>query len=314
MTTNSFGARSTLTVDGKSYTIYKLDALEKHGFSLARMPYSIKVMIENVLRREDGVIVTTGQIEALARWNGKGGEREVSFMPARVLLQDFTGVPVVADLAVMRDAIKKLGGDPDKVRPLQPVDLVIDHSVQVDSYGTANAFAANAQTGIRSQPGALSFPAMGAGRLRQLPRRAARHWNRSPGESRISRAGGVRVGERRGVSRHRDRHRLAYDDDQWTRRRRMGCRRNRGRSRDAWPLDADADSRGDRLSPRRQPASRRDCDRSGADGHADAAQERRGRQVCRIFRAGAGVAAGCRSRDARKYVARVWRDDGIFSG
>ena len=145
MTTNSFGARSTLTVDGKSYTIYKLDALEKHGFSLARMPYSIKVMIENVLRREDGVIVTKGQIEALARWNGKGGEREVSFMPARVLLQDFTGVPVVADLAVMRDAIKKLGGNPDKVSPLQPVDLVIDHSVQVDSFGNANAFATNAQ-------------------------------------------------------------------------------------------------------------------------------------------------------------------------
>src|SRR5258708_23188365 len=145
MTTNSFGARSTLTVDGKSYTIYKLDALEKHGFSLARMPYSIKVMIENVLRREDGVIVTKGQIEALARWNGKGGEREVSFMPARVLLQDFTGVPVVADLAVMRDAIKKLGGNPDKISPLQPVDLVIDHSVQVDSFGTANAFATNAQ-------------------------------------------------------------------------------------------------------------------------------------------------------------------------
>ena len=79
------------------------------------MPYSIKVMIENVLRREDGVIVTTGQIEALARWSGKGGEREVSFMPARVLLQDFTGVPVVADLAAMRDAIKKLGGNPDKI-------------------------------------------------------------------------------------------------------------------------------------------------------------------------------------------------------
>ena len=145
MATNSFGARSTLSVEGNSYTIYKLEALEKRGFSLARMPYSIKVMLENVIRREDGVIVTTGQIEALARWNGKGGEREVSFMPARVLLQDFTGVPVVADLAVMRDAVKRLGGDPAKVNPLQPVDLVIDHSVQVDSYGTADAFAANAR-------------------------------------------------------------------------------------------------------------------------------------------------------------------------
>src|SRR5882762_393415 len=144
-TTNSFGARSTLSVDGKNYTIFKLEALEKRGFSLTRMPYSIKVMIENLLRREDGLVVTTGQVEALAKWNGKGGEREVSFMPARVLLQDFTGVPVVADLAVMRDAIKRLGGDPGKVSPLQPVDLVIDHSVQVDSFGTADAFAVNAR-------------------------------------------------------------------------------------------------------------------------------------------------------------------------
>jgi aconitate hydratase A / 2-methylisocitrate dehydratase len=145
MATNSFGARSTLSVDGNSYTIFKLEALEKRGFSLARMPYSIKVMLENVIRREDGVIVTTGQIEALAKWHGKGGEREVSFMPARVLLQDFTGVPVVADLAVMRDAIKRLGGDPARISPLQPVDLVIDHSVQVDSFGNAGAFAVNAR-------------------------------------------------------------------------------------------------------------------------------------------------------------------------
>ncbi|MGA7873590.1 MAG: aconitate hydratase AcnA [Candidatus Binatus sp.] len=145
MATNSFGARATLSVEGNNYTIFKLEALEKRGFSLARMPYSIKVMIENVLRREDGAIVTAAQIEALARWNGKGGEREVSFMPARVLLQDFTGVPVVADLAVMRDAIKKLGGNPGKISPLQPVDLVIDHSVQVDSFGNADAFAANAR-------------------------------------------------------------------------------------------------------------------------------------------------------------------------
>ncbi len=145
MATNSFGARSTLSVEGKSYTIFKLEALEKRGFSLARMPYSIKVMLENVLRREDGAVVTTGQIEALAKWNGKGGEREISFMPARVLLQDFTGVPVVADLAAMREAIKKLGGDPGKISPLQPVDLVIDHSVQVDAYGSADSFAANAR-------------------------------------------------------------------------------------------------------------------------------------------------------------------------
>src|SRR5258708_35790331 len=107
-TTNGFGARSTLSVDGKSYTIFKLEALEKRGFSLARMPYSIKVMIENLLRREDGLVVTTGQIEALAKWNGKGGEREVSFMPARVLLPDFTGRPVVADPPAVREPIRRL--------------------------------------------------------------------------------------------------------------------------------------------------------------------------------------------------------------
>ena len=310
MATNSFGARSTLTVDGKSYTIYKLDALEKHGFSLARMPYSIKVMIENVLRREDGVIVTTGQIEALARWNGKGGEREVSFMPARVLLQDFTGVPVVADLAVMRDAIKKLGGNPDKVRPLQPVDLVIDHSVQVDSFGTRQRIRDQRAAGIRAQPGALPFPAMGPGRVRQLPRRTARHWNRSPGESRISRAGGLLVesGE-------------AYPDTV------IGTDSHttmiNGLGVVGWGvggIEAEAAMLG-RSMPmlipevigfrlRGQPASRRDRDRPGADCHADAAQEGRGRQVRRVLRC--RDSRRCRWRIARRSatcrpsMARRW--------
>jgi len=145
MASNSFGARTTLTVGSTSYTIFKLDTLEKRGFAISRLPFSIRVMLENVLRREDGGVVTADQIEAVAKWNGKGGESEMSFMPARVLLQDFTGVPVVADLAVMRDAIKRLGGNPATINPLQPVDLVIDHSVQVDAYGTRAAFATNAE-------------------------------------------------------------------------------------------------------------------------------------------------------------------------
>ena len=147
MSKNSFGARTTLSAGGGSYTIHSLEALARRGFDLARLPYSIKVLIENVLRREDGEIVTATQVEALARWStdcGRG-EREFSFMPARVLLQDFTGVPVVADLAVMRDAIRRLGGDPAKINPLQPADLVIDHSVQVDSFGAASSFATNAE-------------------------------------------------------------------------------------------------------------------------------------------------------------------------
>jgi len=147
MSNNSFGARTTLLVEGNNYTTYSLEAVSKAGFDLKHMPFSIKVMLENLLRREDGVIVTRSHIEALARWTterGCGGQ-EISFMPARVLLQDFTGVPVVADLAAMRDAIRKLGGDPARINPLQPADLVIDHSVQVDSFGSPGAFAANAE-------------------------------------------------------------------------------------------------------------------------------------------------------------------------
>src|SRR5215472_8929992 len=147
MSSNSFGTRTTLSVGGVNYGIHSLEPLVKAGFELAQMPFSIKVLLENLLRREDGVVVAARQIEAMARWTsnrGRGGE-ETSFMPARVLLQDFTGVPVVADLAAMRDAIRKLGGDPARINPLQPADLVIDHSVQVDAFGTEGAFAINAE-------------------------------------------------------------------------------------------------------------------------------------------------------------------------
>ncbi len=144
MANNSFGTRATLKLGGREYAIHKLEALERRGFAIARLPYSIRVMLENVLRREDGVNVTADHIESLAKWNGKGGE-EFSFAPARVLLQDFTGVPVVADLAVMRDAIRRLGGDPARINPLSPADLVIDHSVQVDAFGSRDAFRHNAE-------------------------------------------------------------------------------------------------------------------------------------------------------------------------
>jgi len=145
MANNTFGARGSLKAGDRNYAICRLDALEKRGFALDRLPVSIKVLIENLVRREDGVVVTAEQIEALARWDGKPSNREISFMPARVLLQDLTGVPVVADLAAMRDAIARLGGAPQKINPLKPVDLVIDHSVQVDAFGTSEAFATNAR-------------------------------------------------------------------------------------------------------------------------------------------------------------------------
>ena len=141
---NSFFSRTKLTSGNRIYTIYSLPALAARGFNLSRLPFSLKILLENLLRREDGVNVTAGDIEFLANWDAKAEpSREIAFMPARVLMQDFTGVPAVVDLAAMRDAIKTLGGDPERVNPLVPAELVIDHSVQVDEFGTAGAFEAN---------------------------------------------------------------------------------------------------------------------------------------------------------------------------
>jgi aconitate hydratase len=146
---NSFSSRAALKVGGDSFDIYRLDAIERAGVgNVARLPFSLKVLLENLLRHEDDHFVRYADIEALAGWNpsaaGGATEKEVSFMPARVLLQDFTGVPAVVDLAAMRDALKKLGGDPKKINPLIPAELVIDHSVQVDKFGAADAFTFNA--------------------------------------------------------------------------------------------------------------------------------------------------------------------------
>ena len=140
---NSFGAAATLRSGSTAYQIFRLDALEKRGFpQVARLPFSIKILLENLLRHEDGKRVTAADIEAIA--SGNAGAKEISFMPARVLLQDFTGVPCAVDLAAMRDALAALGADPGKANPLLPADLVIDHSVQVDQFGSAAAFDANA--------------------------------------------------------------------------------------------------------------------------------------------------------------------------
>jgi aconitate hydratase len=144
---NSFGTRDTLQVDGKSYEIFSLSALGKKGVGhVSKLPFSLRVLLENLLRHEDGRFVHPGDIEALAGWDPNAAtQKEISFMPARVLLQDFTGVPAVVDFAAMREAIRTLGGDPKKVNPLLPAELVIDHSVQVDKFGSDMAFAFNAE-------------------------------------------------------------------------------------------------------------------------------------------------------------------------
>ncbi len=141
---NSFESRAVLNSGSRSYTIYRLPALAQRGFNLSRLPFSLKILLENLLRREDGVNVTGADIEFLAQWDPKAEpSREIAYMPARVLMQDFTGVPAMVDLGAMRDAIKTLGGDPERVNPLIPAELVIDHSVQVDEYGTSHAYDAN---------------------------------------------------------------------------------------------------------------------------------------------------------------------------
>ena len=141
---NSFGARSALQAGGKSYEIYRLNALADAGLDVSRLPFSLKILLENLLRTEDGVDVTADDIRALANWDPAAEpSREIAFTPARVVLQDFTGVPAVVDLAAMREAMQNLGGDPRKINPLAPVELVIDHSVIVDSFGTDASFQQN---------------------------------------------------------------------------------------------------------------------------------------------------------------------------
>ena len=144
---NSFGTRSTLTVHGKAYQYHSLKkfADAKIG-NFSKLPFSLKILLENLLRQEDGVVVKKKDVEAIAHWDAKAeSDQEIQFMPARVLLQDFTGVPAVADLAAMRSAIRKLGGDANRINPLQPADLVVDHSVQVDQYGSDSAFKFNSE-------------------------------------------------------------------------------------------------------------------------------------------------------------------------
>jgi aconitate hydratase len=155
---NSYGSQSTLEVGGREYEIHRLDALQE-TFDVARLPYSIKVLLENVLRLEDGESVTAADVETIAKWDAKADpSEEIPFQPARVLMQDFTGVPAVVDLAAMRDAMDELGADATKINPLVPVDLVIDHSVQVDAFGNARAFAINAGARRPSTTSASSRP------------------------------------------------------------------------------------------------------------------------------------------------------------
>ena len=169
-TNNSFGSRSSLSVDGHTYVYYQLGAAATlPGSTVATLPFSLKVLLENLLRNEDGAFVKPDDVKALATWNVKASlDKEIAFRTARVLLQDFTGVPCVVDLAAMRDALAALGGDPAKINPLQPVDLVIDHSVQVDEYGVDAALLINTKLEYERNLERYQFLRWGQGALKNF--------------------------------------------------------------------------------------------------------------------------------------------------
>ena len=169
MSVDSFKSRSSLRVGSKDYEIYRLNALDKQGISTKHLPYSLRILLENLLRTEDGHNVKRDDILAFARWNSKTKpDKEIAFTPSRVLLQDFTGVPAVVDLAAMRDAMQRLGGNPALINPLQPAELVIDHSVQVDEFGSPRAFDLNAELEFQRNKERYAFLRWGQSAFRNL--------------------------------------------------------------------------------------------------------------------------------------------------
>ena len=287
---NSFDARQTLVVGGKTYAYYSLQAAERNGLSnVSRLPFSLKVIIENMLRNEDGRS-TSKSISRIRRSGSRAAkgwrEKEIAFRPARVLMQDFTGVPAVVDLAAMRDAMKSLGGDPQKINPLVPVDLVIDHSVIVDAFGHGQALGKNVELEYQRNGERYRFlkwgqdaftnfrvvpPGTGICHQVNLEFLAQTIWTRTP------EGGGIA---------------LAYPDTLvgtnshttmvnglavlgW------GVGGNRGRGRHARSANLHAVAAGDRLQADRPAQGRCHGDRSRTDRDADVAQARRGRKICR---------------------------------
>ena len=250
---DSFGARDTLDVGGRELEIFRLDALQER-FDVARLPFSLKILLENLLRTEDGQAVTREDIEALAGWDPAGpASIEIAFTPSRVLMQDFTGVPAIVDLAAMRDAMEALGGDPRLINPLVPVELVIDHSIQVDVFGEPRAFQRNAELEFERNRERYAFLRWG--------QTAFDNFSVVPPNTGICHQVNLEYlaqrrpcARRAGVPGHACRHRLAHDDGQRARRARVGRRRHRGRGGDARPAGLDADPGGRRLPPHRRAA------------------------------------------------------------
>ena len=223
---NTFGAKGTLQVGEESYQIYRLSAVADDGLDVASLPYCLKVLLENLLRTEDGADITADDIRALAGWDPEAEpDKEIQFTPARVIMQDFTGVPCIVDLATMREAMADLGGDATQDQPAGAGRA--GHRPLRDRRRLRHARRVRAQRRdrVRAQPGALPVPALGPGRVRRLQGRPARHRHRPPGQHRAPGPGHLhpRAGGSHGLPRHLRRHRLPHDHGQRHRRRRAGA-------------------------------------------------------------------------------------------
>ena len=277
-----FGARALLAGSPEPTTYYRLDALAEAGVGhVSRLPFSIKVLLEALLRQVDGFAVTEEDVVRLANWDAAHpAQVELPFKPARVIMQDFTGVPGVVDLAAMRSAMARAGGDPKRVNPLIPVDLVIDHSVQVDDFGSNAALLFNAEREFERNRERYEFlkwgqqafdnfrvvpPATGIVHQVNLEYLAKVVQTRQESVSR-----GQESGRRpRRLPRHRGRHRQPHDHDQRPGRAGLGRGRHRGRGGDVGPADLHADAPGHRLQADRRAAARRHRHGSRAHGDAD---------------------------------------------
>ncbi len=316
---DSFKSRRTLTAGGRSYAYFSLAAAEKHGLKdVTRLPYSLKVLLENLLRNEDGNTVTADDIKAVAGWLAKKrSDREIAFRPARVLMQDLTGVPAVVDLAAMRDAMQDLGGDPEKINPLAEVDLVIDHSVMVDNFGRKDSFKKNVAVEYQRNTeryGFLRWGQQAFANFRVVP----------PGTGICHQVNLEYLGQTVWTRKAKDAKtkktiQYAFPDTV------VGTDSHttmiNGLAVLGWGvggIEAEAAMLGQPISMlipevigfrvTGKLARRRDRNRPRAHRDADAAQERRSRQIRRILRARSGRDGARRPRDDRQHGARIWRD------
>jgi aconitate hydratase len=322
---DSFRCARTLKVGSKTYAYFSLPIAEKNGLKgISRLPFSMKVLLENLLRNEDGRTVTKEDIQAVAAWlKTKSSEREIAFRPARVLMQDFTGVPAVVDLAAMRDAMTHLGGDPKKINPLVPVDLVIDHFGDREFLRQCRRVQEKRRRGIQAEPGALQIPEMGAGSFENFrvvpPGTGICHQVNLEYLSQTVWTGQDKVK----IDGKEATYEVAYPDTL------VGTDSHttmvNGLAVLGWGvggIEAEAAmlgqplsmllAGGDRLQAHRQAERGHDGDRPRADRHADAAQARRGRTFRGVLRSRPRQHVDRGPRDHRQYGSGIRRDLRLF--